>query len=218
MSYENFVVTFNRKTPRTYEEAYQTAEYCNAIEMPRREEHSMLKTISVMLIGTILTCCFFYVLPSKADNYDLKGKPLYNKTVEAISQKYKRDPVQVVHIVHTAVEVSEQKGIDPVLTLAVIATESEFNPKAYNKSSGASGLTQVLAGMHAKLIKSYQGSIFDPLVAINVGTDLMKTYISWWGGNTKKGISQYGGDFSGAYYQKVMYNYKWIDKTVERDI
>lgn len=214
MSYENFVVTFNRKTPRTYDEAYQTPEYACAIEKPSEDEHSMLRAFAVLLTGLVIICSFIYILPVKAE----KSTPSYTKTVEAISQKYKRDPIQVIHIVHTAVEVSEKKGIDPVLTLAVIATESEFNPKAYNKSSGASGLTQVLAGMHSKLIKSYEGSIFDPTVAIHVGTDLMKTYISWWGGNTKKGISQYGGDQSGAYYQRVMTNYKWIDKTIEKDI
>lgn len=75
-----------------------------------------------------------------------------------------------------------------------------------------------IAGMIAKLISSYKGSIFDPLVAINVGTDLMKTFMSWQGGNTKKAMSQYGGDSSGAYYSRVMYNYKWIDKTIERDL
>lgn len=211
MSYENFVIRMNRPTARTYEEAYQTAEYCSAIEKPSTEERSMIKALTIMLLGTALTCGFFYALPAKAEHG-------YSKTVKAISTKYNKDPVQVASIVETAVQVSESKGIDPVLTLAVIATESEFNPKAYNNTSGAAGLTQVLTVLHAKLIKTYGGSIFDPMVSINVGTDLMKIYISWWKGDTKKGISQYGGDSSGQYYNRVMYNYKWINNTVERDL
>lgn len=158
---------------------------------------------------------WFAVFPTlKAEESSNK----YSKTAEVISAKYKQDPIQTTLIINTAVDVSEQKGIDPILTLAIIATESEFNPKAYNKTTGASGLTQVLKGLHAKLIASYNGSIFDPYIAIQVGTDLLKTYSQWNGGNTKKALNSYGGDSSGYYYKKVMENYRWIDKTVERDI
>lgn len=215
MRYDEFVMKMTKPTPRSMDEAYHTAEYCSAIEKP---QGSLLKTALIWMLGTVVTCSFLYILPINAETEPKQQKVNYQKTVDTISTKYKRDPVMVANIVTTAVEVSEDKGLDPVLTLAVIATESQFNPKAYNHTSGASGLTQVLTGLHAKLIKSYQGSIFDPFVAIHVGTDLMKTYISWWGGNTKKGISQYGGDSSGAYYNKVMTNYKWIEKSMEQDL
>lgn len=164
-------------------------------------------------IVAIFLVVSFLIFPVQAEP---PGK--YTKTVEVISAKYNRDPAQVTAIIDTAVEISKQKGIDPTLTLAIIATESKFNPKAYNEYSGASGLTQVLKGLHAKLIASYQGSIFDPFVAIHVGTDLLKTYMSWWGGNTKKALGSYGGDHSGFYYNRVMINYQWIDKTIEKDI
>lgn len=202
----------NKKTPRTYDEAYETAEYCSAIEKPSNTTEGLARVFAWCIVAVVLICGISFMLPARAK--DTK----YSKTVKAISTKYNKDPVQVAHIVDTAVEVSESKGIDPVLTLAVIATESEFNPNAYNKTTGASGLTQVLAGMHAKLISSYKGSIFDPLVAINVGTDLIKTFMSWQGGSTKRAMNQYGGDSTGAYYNKVMYNYNWIDKTIERDL
>lgn len=213
MSYENFVINSYKQTARTLDEAYHTAEYCSAIEKPRYKKQ-LIPT--VLLTAAAVISMFIYIAAVNAE--ESTKKSTYGKTVKAISDKYNKDPIQVAHIVNTAVEVSENKGLDPVLTLAVIATESEFNPKAYNKVTGASGLTQVLAGMHDKLIKSYRGSIFDPLVSIEVGTDLMKTYIAWSKGNTKKGMNQYGGDSTGAYYNKVMTNYKWIDKTIERDL
>lgn len=168
----------------------------------------------ILIIALIFATWVAWVFPVKAQETPNK----YSKTAKAISAKYNRDPVRISAIIDTAVEVSEQKGIDPVLTLAVIATESEFNPNAYNPSSGASGLTQVLKGLHAKLIASYGGTIFDPYVAIHVGTDLLKTYSTWWKGDTKKALGSYGGDLSGQYYRKVMTNYNWINKTVEKDI
>lgn len=168
----------------------------------------------ILVVSLVLVVLLAWIIPVKAQEKPNK----YQKTAEIISAKYNKDPDKISEIVNTVVEISEQKGVDPVLTLAVIATESEFNPNAYNRSSGASGLTQVLKGLHAKLIASYNGSIFDPYVAIHVGTDLLKTYSNWWNGNTKKALGSYGGDHSGQYYSRVMYNYNWINKTVEKDI
>lgn len=167
----------------------------------------------LLIVGFTILVMFGIVNTIPAQKKD----PRFVKTVESISDKYKKDPKMVEYIVDTAVMASEDKGIDPVLTLAIIATESKFDPKAYNPST-ASGLMQVLSGLHAKLIKSFGGSIFDPYVNIQVGTELLQTYLGWFKGNTKKALNSYGGDSTGGYYNSVMTNYKWIEKTMEQDL
>jgi soluble lytic murein transglycosylase-like protein len=43
-------------------------------------------------------------------------------------------------------EVAKQFGIDPQIMVNMLHTESRFNPNAYNKTSGASGMAQFLPG------------------------------------------------------------------------
>jgi soluble lytic murein transglycosylase-like protein len=94
--------------------------------------------------------------------------------------------------------------------LAIIATESNFNPKAKNPESSASGLTQVLANLHRKLINKYGGDPFDPHTSINAGTHILHSNLVATRGDMKTAITRYGGCETGEYYQKVMYNYRWI--------
>lgn len=136
----------------------------------------------------------------------------YEKTVHVIADKYKRPVDEIRSIVALAHDLSVANGIEPTLTLAIIATESGFNPKAENPSSAA-GLMQVLQYMHKRTIQGYGGDVFDPETNIKTGLDILSRF--WiWTGTEKEAISHYGGDLSGAYYKKVIHNRVWIEETV----
>jgi hypothetical protein len=56
-----------------------------------------------------------------------------------------------------AIEVANEVNLDPVLLLAIMATESSFNPNAQSRA-GAQGLMQVLTRVHTEKFEPYGGS------------------------------------------------------------
>jgi soluble lytic murein transglycosylase-like protein len=133
-----------------------------------------------------------------------------SKVAQAAAAKYNKDVKEVDRYVDIVVDAANARGIDPKIMLAIIATESNFNPKAKNPESSASGLTQVLANLHRKLINKYGGDPFDPHTSINAGTHILHSNLVATRGDMKTAITRYGGCETGEYYQKVMYNYRWI--------
>lgn len=81
-------------------------------------------------------------------------------------------------------EKSQEKGLDPKLVVAVVATESEFNPKAVSKK-GAKGLMQLMP-MHCKGIDP-----FDPEQNLDKGTELLAKHLADFNGNLKKALIAY---------------------------
>ena len=83
--------------------------------------------------------------------------------------------------------------LDPVLVLAIIATESSFNPRA-RSSAGAEGLMQVHTRVHKDKLKAHGGprAIFDPAVNIDVGSRILKRYLDRYG-RTQRALKAYVG-------------------------
>lgn len=166
----------------------------------------MLKTITTAAIA--LLAAWLFLFPSMKTNQT----PSYEKTIHVIADKYKRPVDDIRNIVNLAHELSVANGIEPTLTLAIIATESGFNPKAENPSSAA-GLMQILQYMHKRTIQGYGGDVFDPETNIKTGLDILSRF--WiWTGSEREAVSHYGGDLSGAYYTKVLRNRIWIEETI----
>ncbi len=77
----------------------------------------------------------------------------------------------IAHHVH---KYSELYGKDPNLALAIIAIESDFNPKA-TSSVGAVGLMQVMPQW--KKVLGIQGDLDDPEVSIRYGLQVLGFYL-----------------------------------------
>lgn len=106
-----------------------------------------------------------------------------------------------------ASDASEQAGLDPLLILAVIAVESRFNPIA-ESIVGAKGLMQVVPAMHEDKLGTLGGArgLFDPMINIYVGTQILSEYIVRQGG-LQAGLQYYNGaasDATASYAKKVL--------------
>jgi soluble lytic murein transglycosylase-like protein len=69
---------------------------------------------------------------------------------------------------------AEAQGVDLALVLSVIQKESSFNPRAYNKSSGATGLMQLLPSTARWLGLRDTAQLTTPAVNIKYGVKYLK--------------------------------------------
>jgi hypothetical protein len=103
--------------------------------------------------------------------------------------------------------VAKEVDLDPVLLVAVMAIESNFNPNIQS-NMGAQGLMQVLTRVHADKFVPYGGpaAAFKPEANIRVGAYILKYFIAQ-AGTLQGGLRYYVGGAvvgDGGYAGKVM--------------
>ena len=99
-----------------------------------------------------------------------------------IARTWRVDEADVREYVSLAFSSAREHEVDPLLVLAIIATESSFNPRARSKA-GAEGLMQVHTRVHKDKLKRHGGpkAVFDPAVNIDVGSKILKQYLDRYG-------------------------------------
>ena len=123
-------------------------------------------------------------------------------------KKYKLDRAKIEEYVSNAVLIAKEVNIDPVLLLAVISVESNFNPLT-KSHAGAEGLMQVMTAIHQDKYALYGGAIdaLKPEVNIRVGAYILK-YLIATSGSLRNGLKYYVGaanaENDGGYTDKVM--------------
>ena len=126
---------------------------------------------------------------------------------EYIARRYRVSEQAVGGFVSTAYRAGAERGIDPLLVLAVISVESRFNPVA-ESTVGAKGLMQVIPKYHLEKLSDYGGeqSLLDPNVNILVGTQILREYQRRLG-DTEAALQMYAGAFdepASTYANKVL--------------
>jgi len=122
--------------------------------------------------------------------------------------KYKLERAKIEEYVSNAVLIAKEVNIDPVLLLAVISVESNFNPTV-KSHAGAEGLMQVMTSIHRDKYALYGGAAdaVKPEVNIRVGAYILK-YLIATTGSLRTGLKYYVGaanaDNDGGYTDKVM--------------
>jgi soluble lytic murein transglycosylase-like protein len=129
------------------------------------------------------------------------------KLAQHLARRYRVSPDVVQELVADAYAVGRDKGIDPLLILAVVAVESSFNPIAQS-SFGAKGLMQVVPRFHLEKLSEHGGqeNILHTRTNIAVGTQILKDYIRE-AGSVEVALQMYAGamdDETSAYSQKVI--------------
>jgi soluble lytic murein transglycosylase-like protein len=122
-------------------------------------------------------------------------------------------------IVILAFSESQNQKIDPLLTLAVIKVESNFDYMAASKTSNASGLMQIIPYWHKDKITVAQ--VFDPTANIRAGTKALRDYLGNHGGDVNKALKNYNGSLGvigSNYDDKVLAARADLSKYVERSI
>ncbi|MGA8008420.1 MAG: lytic transglycosylase domain-containing protein [Thiomonas sp.] len=125
-----------------------------------------------------------------------------------LAQRYSIAPNAMAQLVGAAWKVGQQEKLDPLLILSVMAVESSFNPFAAS-SVGATGLMQVMAGVHRDKFAPFGGpqASINPLANLRVGAVVLKDAINR-GGSVRVGLRYYVGATSmateGGYAVKVL--------------
>jgi soluble lytic murein transglycosylase-like protein len=123
-------------------------------------------------------------------------------------KKYSLDRAKIEEYVSNAVLIAKEVKIDPVLLLAVISVESNFNP-IIKSHAGAEGLMQVMTAIHKDKYALYGGTTdaVKPEVNIRVGAYILK-YLIATSGSLRNGLKYYVGaanaENDGGYADKVM--------------
>ena len=123
-------------------------------------------------------------------------------------KKYKLDRSKIEEYVSNTILIAKEVNIDPVLLLAVISVESNFNPNTKSQA-GAEGLMQVMTSVHKDKYALYGGTTeaVKPEVNIRVGAYILK-YLIATAGSLRNGLKYYVGaanaDDDGGYTDKVM--------------
>lgn len=130
--------------------------------------------------------------------------------VQYLSRKYLVATQAAQMFVDTAYVVGDELKVDPLLLLAIIATESRFNPYAGGQVGGPTGLMQVMMNVHReKFAQLGRGEtmVFNPVANIRVGAFILE-YCIRTRGSVAGGLLCYcgasGPGADGGYTEKVL--------------
>lgn len=125
-----------------------------------------------------------------------------------IARKYRIAHDVAGVLIHTVYEVAQEKDLDPLLILAVIAIESRYNPFA-ESHVGAQGLMQVMTRVHKDKFEPFGGgpdAALNPIANIRVGSQILHDCIKR-RGSVAGGLACYvgaTGPGDGGYGAKVL--------------
>ena len=151
-------------------------------------------------------------IPGKIDPIALDARLMdsvsnQQKVAHFMANKYRMDPKAIYEYVSHAMIVAKEVDLDPVLLVAVMSIESNFNPNI-ESNMGAQGLMQVLTRVHADKFAPYGGpsAAFKPEANIRVGAYILKYFIAQTG-SLQAGLRSYVGGSTfgdGGYAGKVL--------------
>jgi soluble lytic murein transglycosylase-like protein len=124
---------------------------------------------------------------------NLRGDKERHAVASHLATKYRISMTESLRYVSHAIEVANEVNLDPMLLLAIMATESSFNPNAQSRA-GAQGLMQVLTRVHTEKFEPYGGTVaaFVPEANIRVGALILKACIAK-AGSLEAGLRSYLG-------------------------
>jgi len=127
------------------------------------------------------------------DRSILRSENERRAVAEHLANKFRIPLDDTLHYVNQAMIVSKEVNLDPTLILAIMATESSFNPRAESRA-GAQGLMQVRTHVHQEKFEPYGGPLaaFIPEANIRVGALILKACIAR-AGSLEAGLKSYLG-------------------------
>ena len=107
------------------------------------------------------------------------------------------------------IDVSEKRGVDPALVLAVIEKESGYNPDASGDNGKSQGLMQIWRSFHEKRMEKLGAvNLYDPRDNVLVGIDILAEKLEKYE-DVEKALIAYNAGDAGAkkhYFSKGVYS------------
>jgi hypothetical protein len=137
-----------------------------------------------------------------------RADPQQRFVTQYLARRYRVADEAVRMLVAAAYEVGQERQLDPLLILAVMAVESSMNPFA-ESAVGAQGLMQVMTRVHADKFQQHGGdhAALDPIANIKVGSAILQDLVRR-GGSVERGLQLYVGagnsEDDGGYTARVL--------------
>ena len=132
--------------------------------------------------------------------------PRMQGVLDYVARRYRVAGSTLEPILFAAQTTGLDRGLDPLLIVAVIGIESGFNPNA-ESSFGAQGLMQVIPRWHQDKVPDGAGEqpFLDPVTNVRIGGHVLQEAIRQ-RGSLVAGLQQYAGatDPTEAYANKVL--------------
>lgn len=131
--------------------------------------------------------------------------------VDALASRYRRPPEQIRSIVRAAERVGRRYALPPELILAIVETESGFDPAA-RSGYGARGLMQVVPRHHPTTIAAIGGAhrLHDVEAGIDAGARILAAYLER-SPSPAQALRRYSGNAS-RYADKVFRRQRSIEQ------
>lgn len=138
----------------------------------------------------------------------VRADPQQRFVTQYLARRYRVADEAVRMLVAAAYEAGQERQLDPLLILAVMAVESSMNPFA-ESAMGAQGLMQVMTRVHADKFQPHGGdhAALDPIANIKVGSAILQDLVRR-GGSVERGLQLYVGagnsEDDGGYAARVL--------------
>jgi hypothetical protein len=145
----------------------------------------------------------------------------YGVLAEALAKRYRVSRESLERFVQLAYAAGRSTKIDPLLILAVMAVESNFNPIA-ESVMGAKGLMQIIPEYHQDKLRSPGGgqvNVLDPEVNIIAGAKVLREYATRTGNDLVAALRLYGGigsDLENPYPGRVLSEWRRLEQILRR--
>ena len=154
----------------------------------------------------------------KAESTENSLSPVMKKALAYVAQRYRVSADALRPVFEAAQVVGQERRIDPLLIVAIIAIESRFNPFA-ESPMGAQGLMQVIPRFHMDKIPDDAGErpFLDPATNIRIGTTVLAEAIRLRGSLTG-GLQFYAGssDPAAGYANRVLAEKARLEQATQR--
>jgi len=173
-------------------------------------------------IGGVLAVAFIittYGMASADDYYEAQHRVRPAAEIQAeepAEQEAPKEPERTYYDVPLTedlqdiiIDISEERGVDPALVLAVIEKESGYNPDASGDNGRSQGLMQIWRSFHEKRMEKLGAvNLYDPRDNVIVGIDILAEKLDKYEDAEKALIAYNAGD-AGAkkhYFSKGIYS------------
>jgi soluble lytic murein transglycosylase-like protein len=140
---------------------------------------------------------------------------------EFLAKRYRVSRESLERFVRLAYAAGHSTRVDPLLILAVMAVESNFNPIA-ESVMGAKGLMQIIPQYHQDKLRAPHGgeaNVLDPEVNITAGAKVLREYATRTGEDLAAALRLYGGtgpDPENSYPSRVLSERQRLEQLIRR--